>query len=97
MKFFALAALVAAVSGIKVKQHTPSRLQAVLMKHTAKKQGAKIAAQLLALKDDKCPTEAEKKEIEAWFHHVLEDGKITPQEAMDGYKAMTGEDYDNLP
>ena len=96
MKFFALAALVATVAGIKITQHHPSAVSQVLLKTKAHRKG-RAMAQLLAVQGEHCPTPEEKKKIEALTAEALADGEISPEEAMAGFKEMTGMDYSELP
>merc|ERR1711907_89172 len=51
----------------------------------------------MAAKHELCPTPEEKKKIEELTAAALADGEISQDEAKAGYKAMTGEDYDDLP
>merc|ERR1719161_566029 len=82
---FAVLALIAGASAIKLHQKSTH------VAHVPATNYVKIAHMLKSKVKDKkpeeCPTPEEKEEVEAWFHHVMADGKITKEEAKDGLAA----------
>ena len=76
MKFFALAALVAAVSGIKIHQHQPTAMEALMTQVQVSQQARHIAYAMLQLRWE-CPTKAQMEAAAKAVEAALADDTVS--------------------